>query len=111
MLAWKKKTNNKQTEPFDRELFEDFVGIVRKTANVGSNVTTNAIPVSYKYINVHYTYILYKYKTNDRNDLYIAFELPKCKSNESLDCRIVNISHSAKDAIKFLDELTNDKYV
>lgn len=109
-MAIKKKTDDATTKKqFDTMTFDAFVTVMRNAS--GKYCKQNEIPLSFKYLGIKYTSMLFKYK-RDANDRItcVVFSLPEIPENRHLSCYVVGGANNAEDAIQSLRKFVDGKY-
>jgi hypothetical protein len=99
----------KKRKCFDRELFENAVGIIKNLQQ--NNCAKNEIPMQYKYLGDTYTKLVYKYKIDADNRVQcVLFSLPKTAANQHMSCLVISGANTAEEAIANLKNISSNKY-
>ena len=114
MFRWlKSKSIEEETKSevkeFDKDAWEAFVRYVHSSKFKTERLNgTNKLFIEYKYLNVDYTCLLYRYNIRDGKILNIEFHVPD-NPKSTLSCNLINRVNKVAYAIDFIDDLCNNR--
>ena len=103
-LFQKEKTKKEPFIEFDVKAWNAFAKFINKT-----KTSQNKLYIQYKYLNVKYEYIIFKFL--QKNDKFIGIEFWVPDHPEStLSCRLINRVSNVAEAINFIYELNQNSF-
>ena len=113
MFGFLKKNSSLETSKvveFDKHAWVAFVDFVHQTKYGNIKPTwPNRLFVDYKYLDVEYNCLLYRYILKDGKFLGVEFFVPE-NEKSTLSHRLINRTNNTADAIIFVSDLARNKF-
>lgn len=113
MFGFLKKTEEPKTSQiieFDKNAWIAFVNFVHQTKFGGIQPNwNNRLFIDYKYLDIEYNCIQFRYMLNEGKFQGIEFFVPD-DERSTLSCNLINRVNNVADAIIFISDLNKNKY-